>query len=498
MGSESLGISVTVESLGCKLNQSEAASWARQLECAGCRLVDPSEKAQVYILNTCTLTHVADRKSRHLLRMARRRNPGALVVAAGCYVERAAQEIVETGAADLVLGNEEKGRLVELIEETSPLIPPRHGEGEYAHEASSRHGEGECAHGASSRHGEREYAPGASSPTGEEEYAYEAPTPLPVSGRVRGLGSVPEYSRTRAMVKIQDGCDEFCTYCIVPLVRGRQRSRPVADILDEVRERVAEGVQEIVLTGTQIGAYGREGGGSLNSLVKGILAATKIPRIRLTSVHPHDLTNDLLGLWQDERVCPHLHLSLQSGSDPVLKRMGRPYTAAAFAGAVAEARRRMPDVAITTDVIVGFPGESDAEFEESHLFCQRMGFARMHVFSYSPRPGTAAAAMLDQVPELVKKKRSQTMLKLAENDGRRFCQQFLGRTLPVLWEGLGKGDADAVGVWSGFTGNYIKVYARTRGDLRNRTLEVKLARSHRDGLWGEVARFGGDHGEETR
>ncbi|MFH1486873.1 MAG: tRNA (N(6)-L-threonylcarbamoyladenosine(37)-C(2))-methylthiotransferase MtaB [Chloroflexota bacterium] len=424
-----VAISVAMESLGCKLNQAEVAAWARELERAGYRVVDASEKADIYVLNTCTVTHVADRKSRHLLRMARRRNPDALIVAAGCYAERAPDEMAKIPGLGLIVGNGQKARLTDLI-------------------VARRNGDETCS---------------------------------PKLAGTRAL-------RTRALVKIQDGCDEFCTYCIVPLVRGRQRSRPLVEIVSDVKERVMEGYREVVLTGTQIGAYGRDLGDQedLCTLVRSILGQTALPRLRLSSVHPQDVSEDFLSLWRDGRLCRHLHVSVQSGSDSVLARMGRRYATADFGRAVASARERVPDLSVTTDVIVGFPGESEAEFEESYNFCQRMAFARMHVFAYSPRPGTAAADMAAPVDELTKKQRSRKMQALAKKAALRFHEQWLGREQTVLWQTFN----DCSGpekVWCGLTSNYLKVYARSSANLGNRLLEAGLTRTYRDGVWGELA-----------
>jgi threonylcarbamoyladenosine tRNA methylthiotransferase MtaB len=234
-----------------------------------------------------------------------------------------------------------------------------------------------------------------------------------------------------------------------------------------------------VLTGTEIGAYDSEGG-TLKDLLARILAETAVPRLRLSSLQPHQVCPELLALWHDRRLCPHFHLSLQSGSDTVLKRMKRRYTAADYERTVALVRRSVPDAAVTTDVIVGFPGETDVEFRETLDFCRRARFARIHVFPYSPRPGTVAASMPHQVPEKVKKERVKVMLALAKESARDFQTQYLGKTLEVLWE------QEANGVWSGLTGNYIKVYTRTGQDLANRLLPVKVARIYRDGVWGEI------------
>ncbi len=413
---------VALDSLGCKLNQAEIQQLAGQMAAAGYRIVPPAEKADIYVLNTCTVTHVADRKSRHLLRLARRRNPAARLIAIGCYAEREPRELARIEGVELVLGNEQKWRLPELLETAGALK----------------------------------------------------------KSAIKAIADSDEGSRrTRAFIKVQDGCHNFCAYCIVPLVRSREGSVPVAEVLTQVRERVVTGFKEVVLTGTEIGAYSGDGV-TLIGLLKRILAETDIVRLRLSSLQPHQISPELIGLWRDRRLCPHFHLSLQSGIDTVLKRMRRRYTIADYRGTVALIREQVPGAAITTDVIVGFPGESDAEFRETYDFCRQMQFARIHVFPYSPRPGTAAATMPKQVTEKMKKERSRQMLALAKESVQGFQKVFLGKTQEVLWE------QQANGIWSGLTRNYIKVYAKSSEDLTNRFLPVKLIKIYRDGVWGEI------------
>jgi threonylcarbamoyladenosine tRNA methylthiotransferase MtaB len=412
---------VALDCLGCKLNQAEVQQLTGHLAAAGYRIVPPEEKADIYILNTCTVTHIADRKSRQLLRQARRRHPAAQLVAIGCYAGRAANELARIEGVELVLDNEQKWRLPELLEAAGPRKKP---------------------------------------PAAPES---------------------PDYSRqrTRAFLRVQDGCRNFCAYCIVPLVRSREASVPAAEVLAQVRERLAAGFMEVVLTGTEIGAYASEGI-ALKGLLERILAETDIPRLRLSSLQPHQITTGLAGLWKNPRLCPHFHLSLQSGSDAVLKRMKRRYHTEDYRRAVALIRESIPDVAITTDVIVGFPGETDTEFRQTYDFCRRIKFARIHVFPYSPRPGTAAADLPQQIAEQVKKERSRQMLSLAKESSQGFQQQFLSRTLEVLWE------QQANGIWSGLTGNYIKVYTKSSNDLTNRIFPVNLGKIYRDGVWGEI------------
>ena len=413
---------IALDSLGCKLNQAETELLARQFTEAGYRLVAPTDGADVYILNTCTVTHIADSKSRHQLRLAHRRNPGALVVATGCYAERARHELAQIEGVDLVVGNEEKPHLLRLLRESGRLGNPTH-------------------------------IPGDS-------------TSHPYDG-----------FRTRTFIKVQDGCSNFCSYCIVPLVRGREKSLPADQVMAEVRYRLAQGYKEVVLTGVKIGAYNYNGV-NLKQLLEHILTETDVTRLRLSSLQPQEISPELIGLWRDKRLCPHFHLSLQSGSQGVLGRMKRRYSANDYQQSVSLIRALVPEAAITTDIIVGFPGETEEEFEESYNFCQRLGFARIHVFPYSPRRGTQATQLPQPVEAQVKKQRSQRMLALAKESAQNFRLKFLGKVMPVLWE------KQSDGVWSGHTANYIKVYTKSTQDLTNKLLPVKLVEVSGDGVWG--------------
>jgi threonylcarbamoyladenosine tRNA methylthiotransferase MtaB len=267
----------------------------------------------------------------------------------------------------------------------------------------------------------------------------------------------------------------------VPFVRSREYSVAVDSILALVKGFVANGYREVVLTGTEIGAY-KNNDMDLAGLIKRILAETPVPRLRLSSLQPHHISPELIKLWWDSRLCPHFHLSLQSGSDVVLKRMNRRYSVADYQRAVKLIRDTVPDAAITTDVIVSFPGETDAEFQETLDFCREMRFARIHVFPFSPRPGTAAASMPDQVPAAIKKERSNQMLALSRESVKAFQQRFIGEIMDVLWEQQSRG------VWSGLTGNYIKAYARSSDVLANLITPVMLLKLYRDGVWGEIVR----------
>jgi len=417
---------VAFYTLGCKLNQAETESLANRFSKAGFQLVSPGDGADIYIANTCTVTHIADRKSRHWLRLARRRNPPALIIATGCYAQRNRQELAQL--ADFVVDNKEKEHLLALTQ------------------TLSREGRG----------------------LGESE--------------TKQAQMLAATVRTRSLIKIQDGCHSPCTYCIVPKVRPHEYSLPASQIIDEVKQKVALGYKEVVLTGTKVGSY-RDGSTDLRDLVQRILASTGIERLRLSSLQPSEISSEFLALWQDERLCRHFHLALQSGSETVLQRMKRSYSLDQYHRTINLIKEKIPEVAITTDIMVGFPGESDEEFEQSYSFCQQAGFANIHVFPFSPRPETAAAGMPRQIKDKVKQERNQRMLELSRSCRRRFCEQFLGQTMPALWE---KETSPGSGIYSGLTGNYIRVFTHSEKSLSNEITLVKLVEFHNQGIWGEV------------
>jgi threonylcarbamoyladenosine tRNA methylthiotransferase MtaB len=417
-------VRVYLEKVGCKLNQSEIETLGRGFVQAGHRLVQASEEANLCVVNTCTVTQAADSKSRKVIRRLRRANPTARLVVTGCYAEMCPEEVEAIDGVDLIVGNEDKERLVELVGklgnwETGGLV---------------------------------DWETGRS-------------------------------GHTRAFVKIQDGCNNRCAYCIVSLARGRERSRSRHEILAEIEGLVAAGCKEVVLTGVHIGGYGRDLGTGLGHLVEDILTETTVPRLRLSSIEPWDLEPSLLRLWENSRLCRHLHLPLQSGCDATLQRMGRRYTASQYARLVAAARRLIPNLAVTTDVIAGFPGETAEEFAVSLSFVEAMEFARAHVFKYSARPGTAAAEMPHQVPFAEKKRRSEAMLELARKSSQRFHCSFLGRRMEVLWEMRCGDDKHA---WSGLTDNYIRVMTNSELNLANTITSTKLVGVVKGGMRGEV------------
>ncbi len=423
---------VRLETLGCRLNIGEVESMARELAAAGHRVVGPGEAADLCILNTCTVTAVAAKKSRHLLRQLKRDNPGARLVVTGCWSELEPGRAEATGA-DLVIGNEAKDRLVEILAARGLLEP---GDPVESPEASPI---------APSRH-------------------------------------------TRAFVKVQDGCDNRCAYCIVTVARGAGRSVPADTVVAEIQRLVAAGFREAVLSGVHLGSWGHdlEPRRALPHLVRRILEETPLERLRLSSLEPWDLDEGFFELLAEPRLQPHLHLPLQSGCDATLRRMARKTTTREFAALVEAARAAHPEVSITTDVMAGFPGETDAHFEESLAFVEQMAFARLHVFRFSPRPGTPAATMPGQVPGAVAAERSRRLHELGARLERAYQSRFLGRTLQVLWE-----EAEPHGhalQHTGLTPNYLRVLTHTAPEvqLANTVTPARLIETVPGGIVAEV------------
>ena len=420
---------VAIHTHGCKLNQADSQVLARQFQEAGFTVVRSATQADVVILNSCTVTANSDSKARQYLRRARRANPDALVVATGCYAQRAKDELSAMEEVSLVLDNRQKETLVSTVAAKLNVVA--------------------------------------------DSSIQNAPVAAPVG-------------RSRAMVKIQEGCDQVCAYCIVPKVRGRERSIPPEEIIAEINGRSENGCREAVLTGTQLGTYGFDLPGiDLRDLIRRVLAETSIDRLRVSSLQAQEITHELLELWEDPRLCPHFHIPLQSGSDTILRSMRRRYDTARFAETVELVRKKIPDAGITTDTIVGFPGEGAREFAESYSFAMSVGFSDMHVFPYSIRPGTSAAHLDGQVEVIKKRERTGEMLELAATAVREFRLGSLGQTRPVLWE-PGKG-RDAGGIWSGLTDNYLRVKAQSDRDLGNVITNARLIGLDGDWVTGEVA-----------
>ncbi len=430
---------VAIKTQGCKLNQADSDLLARQFIEAGYCIVSSTADADVFVLNTCTVTANADAKARQALRAAKKANPQAVVVATGCYAQWSGQQLSKIEGVSLVVGNTGKERLPSMVtdlleKEQSP------------HKVTGLLGG----------------SPGTSGPATDT-------APGPNSGAV----NLPVAAgRNRAMVKIQEGCNQVCAYCIVPKVRGRERSIPPETLVSQINERVDEGFREVVLTGTQLGTYGFDLSGiTLTRLLRRILAETGVSRLRVSSLQAHEIDPPLLELWQDSRMCPHFHIPLQSGSDAVLGRMRRRYTTGRFAETIALVRDSVPGCSVTTDLIVGFPGEGDVEYHESLAFAQAMDFADMHIFPYSSRPGTTAAYFVDDLSPSEKKSRVARMMEMAEEGFRAFRTRQLGQTRPVLWESKRVDDGGMT--WRGLTDNYIRVYGKTGQDLSN---SISLAR----------------------
>ena len=441
--------SVAIHTHGCKLNQADSSQLARQFLAAGYRLVDSPADADVFVLNTCTITATADAKARQALRTARRKNPNAFIVATGCYSQRAAQELNQLDAVSLVVQNTEKDSLVSLIAKVSEVSPVSH--------VSAETGISGPEHRQSS-HG--------TNTVGQTAYILNIPANR--TSVSRNIG------RLRAMIKIQEGCNQVCAYCIVPKVRGRERSIPLDTLVEQVNRHISEGGKEVVLTGTQLGTYGFDlPGTDLTSLLKRLLIETQVSRLRVSSLQAQEITPELLDVWQEQRLCPHFHVPLQSGSDSILQAMRRRYDTAKFDRTVRLIRQTVPDAAITTDIIVGFPGEGEAEFRQNLRFANSVGFSDMHVFPYSTRPGTSAAYLDNLVPEPIKAERMNEMLAMSSRNFLAFREQQSGAIRPVLWQSSRKRGNETW--WSGLTDNYLQVSARSDQSLRN---TITLARLH--------------------
>ena len=425
--------SVTIDTHGCKLNQADSQTIEREFSRAGYFIAKKNAPVDIYILNTCTVTHVADKKARQTLRAARRRNPNALIVATGCYVQRSMDEVGSIKEVDLVLNNLDKDTLVRTV--TSRI----------AESANT-------------------YA------TGDAKTNYQP---------------IDQIHQTRAMVKIQEGCDQVCSYCIVPKVRGRERSTAMDSLIAQIKSLEDTGFREIVLTGAQLGTYGFDiPGENLLSLLTTILEQTTVPRIRISSLQPQWINDDLLDLWRNPRLCPHFHIPLQSGSNSVLKRMRRRYTSEDFAITSQLIRSRVPDVSITTDVIAGFPGESQEEFQETYDLCKLIKFSDMHVFPYSKRPGTSAAYLVNQVDDTYKARRVEMLIELMKEFASLSREKHLNQTRQVLWESVRT--LEGRRQWSGLTDTYQRVYADDNRNLINTITDTEILRHSNGYLWSEA------------
>ena len=426
---------VALHNLGCKVNAYELEAMQEMLEKAGYEIVPFAPGADVYIFNTCTVTNIADRKSRQMLHKARKMNPQAVVIAAGCYVQ--AQKNMENidDAIDIVLGNNRKQDLLFVLEN---------------------------------------YKKGS----GQEKDLISLDKP--VEYEELQLSSTGEH--TRAYLKVQDGCNQFCSYCIIPYVRGRVRSRKKEEILEEVLRLTKNGYQEFVLTGIHLSSYGVDCEDNLLGLIKAVHEIEGVKRIRLGSLEPRIITEEFAqALGNMPKICPHFHLSLQSGCDATLKRMNRKYSAGEYLEGCRILRKYFKNPALTTDVIVGFPQESEEEFEQSYKMIESVEFYETHIFKYSRRQGTRAAQMEGQVDETVKTERSHKLIQLGKEKKQKYMESFLGQQVEILFEETAKIQGEEY--WIGYTKEYLKVAAKSKENLENRIVFGKVERFIEEGIF---------------
>ncbi len=427
---------IHLSALGCRLNEAELEQWATAFKGAGDQITTTPDDADVMVMNTCAVTREAVRKSRQKLQRLQRDNPAAKLVVSGCYSELApASDMAELGV-DLVVPNTKKDNLVALTRE-----------------------------------------------------AFVQPD-MPQAATIPATTALFNRNRHRAFIKIQDGCRYRCTFCIVTVARGAERSRTISEIVEEVRALQSEDVKEVVLTGVHVGGYGSDLDTDLASLVKALIEDTDIPRIRFASVEPWDLSESFLDLFENPRVQPHMHLPLQSGSDTVLRRMARRCKTQAFDELTTALVRAVPNFNITTDIIAGFPGETDEEWRESLAFIETQRFGHIHAFTYSEREGTKAASLPDSVPMAVRQERSRELHQLAERLKQAQLERSVGETADVLWErGREMTEEDGSTVWrhQGYTPNYQRVMTVSKRNLANQILPVKMRAVENGKLLGDVA-----------
>lgn len=426
--------------LGCKVNQADTASMENLFLRSGHQLVSFDGEADVYIINTCVVTNTGQRKSRQTIHRAIRKNPNALIVVTGCYPQTAAEEVKAIAGVDMIIGNQDRAQIVQLVEER------------LAHRQTD---------------------------------TLDAVHKLTASTAFEEMAAGDITDKTRAFLKIQEGCNQFCTYCIIPYARGPLRSRSLESIRTETQRLISAGFKEIVLIGIHLGCYGKENpdGPTLYDAVKTVLDVPGVQRLRLGSLESVEVEPRLLTLMQeDARFCRHLHLPLQSGCDKTLQAMHRPYTTAKFKTLLADIKTRVPDIAITTDVIVGFSGETEADFETTCKFAESCGFSKMHIFPFSARKGTPAEKFAGAVTEAVKKERADILGKIDETMHKAFLQAMVGQTAEVLFEQPAGED-----YFEGLTGNYQRVFVKSGGrNLGGEILPVKITAFDGEKLLGEI------------
>lgn len=430
-------LKVAFHTLGCKVNQHDSAIMAALFRDAGYEVVDFNTPADVYVVNTCTVTHLSDRKSRQMIRHAARENPEATMVVCGCYAQTAKAELQALDEVDVIIGTNERHKVVEAVEQFR------------------------------ADHVKTAYMADEADLFYYEDLPHE---------RVSGM--------TRAYVKIQEGCDQFCAYCAIPYARGPLRSRSEADTIAEINALVEKGYKEVILTGIHIGAYGRgvkDETCDLTGLCRRILEETAIERLRIGSLEGIEVTDELIGMIaENPRMAKHLHLPLQSGCDRTLRAMRRPYDTEQFREMMRRIRKQVPDIAITTDLMVGFPGESEEDFKESLVFCNDIAFAAMHIFKYSMRSGTPAASMPDQIDPQVKERRAKQMADVAQKNKLEYEKRFIGKIMRILVEEQGKD-----GLWTGHSSNYLLVSFPGEGVRSGDFVDVKIVEASRTHLLGE-------------
>lgn len=426
--------------LGCKVNQADTASMENLFLRSGHQLVSFDGEADVYIINTCVVTNTGQRKSRQTIHRAIRKNPNALIVVTGCYPQTAAEEVKAIAGVDMIIGNQDRAQIVQLVEER------------LAHRQTD---------------------------------TLDAVHKLTASTAFEEMAAGDITDKTRAFLKIQEGCNQFCTYCIIPYARGPLRSRSLESIRTETQRLISAGFKEIVLIGIHLGCYGKENpdGPTLYDAVKTVLDVPGVQRLRLGSLESVEVESRLLTLMQeDARFCRHLHLPLQSGCDKTLQAMHRPYTTAKFKTLLADIKNRVPDIAITTDVIAGFPGETEADFETTCKFAESCGFSKMHIFPFSARKGTPAEKFAGAVTEAVKKERADILGKIDENMHKTFMQAMVGQNAEVLFEQPAGED-----YFEGLTGNYQRVFVKSGGrNLGGEILPVEITAFDGEKLLGEI------------
>lgn len=415
---------VAFYTLGCKVNQYETNAMIQQFQEHGYELVDYEEKADIYIINTCTVTNMSDKKSREMLRRAKKQNPVSTLVAVGCYAQVGKEKLEQIPEIDLILGTNEKNNIVAYVEKYR-----------------------------------------------KEKKREEVVTDVMQMREFQDFGTITYTDKNRAAIKVQDGCDRFCSYCIIPYARGRVRSRKIESVVKEAEEISKKGVKEIVITGIHIASYGKDlpGNISLIHLLEALNAVPTIQRIRLGSLEPKLMTKEFIErLVKLEKICDHFHLSLQSGCNATLARMNRRYTTEEFYKVVTMLRQAYPNVSLTTDIIVGFPGETEEEFEETYQFLQKVQFYKMHVFKYSPRSGTKAAQMKEQIDGNKKEIRSNRLLELSDKNQQEQNKKEFGKVVEVLWEEYKDG------YYIGHTTNYEEVKINTQEQLENTITKVTI------------------------